>query len=107
MKRVVDVVDGITETLHFDEMADTFTIQRTADVQVVADDVAEKHAATLGKSEFGWHVGSIPVALLSQYAAARGIANMWDLCKPEYADELMRLCKDSDYRKFSPTGGMA
>ena len=107
MKRVVDTFDGITETLHFDEAENTFSIQRTADITVVADDVAEKHAATLGKSAMGWHVGSIPLALLSEYAAKRGIANMWDLAKPEYAGELLRLCTDSDYRKFSPTGGKA
>ena len=107
MKRVVDVVDGITETLHFDESEDQFTIHRTADVQVVADDVAEKHAHSLGKSALGWHVGSIPLALLEQYAHQRGIKNPYDLCKPEYAGELIKLCTDADYRKFSPTGGKA
>jgi len=107
MKRVVDVTDGVTETIHFDEAENTFSIQRTADVQAVADDVAAKHSQTLGKTELGWHIGSIPVALLQEYAAARGIVNFWDLCTPAYADELMRLCTDSDFRKFSPTGGRA
>lgn len=107
MGRLVDQVDGITETLHFDEADNTFTISRTADVQSVADDVAAKHSQTLGKTALGWHVGSIPVALLEQYAALRGIKNVWDLCTPAYADELMALCQNSDYRKFSPTGGKA
>ena len=107
MKRVVDTVDGITETFHFDEAENKFALEYTADVQAVADDVAAKHSQTLGKSELGWHVGSIPIAVLQQYAAHRGISNMWDLCKPEYASELMRLCMDSDYRRFSPTGGRA
>jgi hypothetical protein len=107
MGRLVDEIDGVTETLHFDDAADTFTIQRTADLQVVADDVSAKHSQTLGKTELGWHIGSIPVALLEQYAQARGIANPWDLCTPAYASELMRLCTDGDYRKFSPTGGQA
>jgi hypothetical protein len=105
--RVVDTFDGITETMHYDEAADTFTIARTADVQAVADDVAAKHSQTLGKCEMGWHVGSIPMVTLFEYARQRGIANPWDLMKPEYAGELMRLCTDSDYRKFSPTGGKA
>jgi hypothetical protein len=107
MKRLVDVVDGVTETLHYDEMADTFSIHRTADITVVADDVAAKHSQTLGKTELGWHIGAIPVALLEQYAAMRGIANPWDLCTPAYADELLALCTNSDFRKFSPTGGRA
>lgn len=107
MERIVDQVDGVTETLHFDESENTFTIKRTADVQAVADDVAEKHSQTLGKCELGWHIGSIPVPLLEAYAHSRGIANPWDLCTPAYADELMALCLDSDYRKFSPTGGRA
>lgn len=107
MKRVVDVVDGMTETFHFDEQEQKFGLEYTADVQVVADDVAAKHSQTLGKSELGWHVGSIPVPLLLQYAASRGISNPWDLMKPEYAGELVRLCTDADYRKFSPTGGKA
>lgn len=107
MKRLVDVIDGVTETLHFDESEQTFSIQRTADLQAVADDVSAKHSQTLGKCGLGWHIGSIPVALLQQYAAARGIANFWDLATPAYADELARLCTDSDYRKFSPTGGRA
>ena len=75
MKRIVDQVDGVTETLHFDEAADTFAIQRTADVQVVADDVADKHSQTLGKTALGWHIGAIPVPLLEKYAIARGIPN--------------------------------
>lgn len=106
MGRVIDEVDGITETLHVDEAQGTFTIQRSADVEVVADDVAAKHSQTLGKTTLGWHVGSIPVALMAEYAQKRGVP-MWDLCKPEYASELLRLCTDSDYRKFSPTGGKA
>jgi hypothetical protein len=107
VERLVDVVDGVAETLHFDEAADTFTIKRAADVEAVVDDVAAKHSQTLGKCEMGWHVGAIPLVVLQEYAHARGIANMWDLCTPAYADELMRLCTDSDYRKFSPTGGRA
>lgn len=107
MKRLVDEVDGVSEYISYDEMADTFTVQRTADVQAVADDVAAKHSQTLGKTELGWHVGSIPVVVLQQYAHARGIQNFWDLCTPAYADELMALCQSSDYRKFSPTEGKA
>lgn len=107
MKRLVDTVDGVAETLHYDDSENTFTIKRTADVEAVAEDVAAKHSQTLGKCDLGWHVGSIPVALMAEYAQARGIANMWDLCTPAYADELLRLCTDSDYRKFSPTGGRA
>lgn len=107
MARVVDVIDGITETLHVDETEGTFTVQRSQDVQAVADDVAAKHAQTLGKCDLGWHIGSIPVAVMQEYATARGIANFWDLCTPAYADELMSLCQNSDYRKFSPTGGRA
>lgn len=107
MGRVIDTFDGITETLHYDDTEDSFTIQRTADLQVVADDVAEKHSATLGKSDMGWHIGSIHFSVLEAYAKARGIQNPWDLCTPAYADELVALCTDSDYRKFSPTGGRA
>lgn len=107
MQRLIDTVDGVTETLHFDEAESTFTIKRAVDVEAVVEDVAAKHSQTLGKSDLGWHVGSIPVVLLQEYASARGIANMWDLCTPAYADELMRLCQSSDYRKFSPTGGRA
>jgi hypothetical protein len=107
MKRLVDVVDGVTETLHYDEMADTFSIHRTADITAVADDVAAKHSQTLGKTELGWHIGAIPVSLLEQYAQMRGIANPWDLCTPAYADELLALCTNADFRKFSPTGGRA
>lgn len=107
MGRVVDVMDGVTETVHFDELSETFTVQHSQDVQAVVDDVAAKHSQTLGKSELGWHIGSIPVTVLEGYAKARGIANFWDLCTPAYADELMALCQDADYRKFSPTGGRA
>lgn len=107
MKRVVDVVDGTTETLHYDESEDKFTIHRTTDLQAVADDVADKHFSTLGKCEMGWHIGSIPFALLERYAHSRGIKNPWDLVRPEYAGELLKLCTDSDYRLFSPTGGKA
>lgn len=104
-KRFVDEVDGVSEYISYDETSGDVTIQRTADVEAVAEDVAEKHRQTLGKTQFGWHVGAIPVAVLQQYAHSRGISNFWDLCSPEYAGELMRLCTDADYRKFSPTGG--
>jgi len=107
MKRFVDEVDGVSEYISYDDAAETFTIQRTADLQAVADDVAAKHSQTLGKTELGWHIGSIPVPLLQQYAQTRGIANFWDLCTPAYADELMALCQNADYRKFSPTDGKA
>lgn len=107
MERLLDVVDGVVETLHFDDSENQFTIRRTQDVQAVADDVAAKHSQTLGKSELGWHIGSIPVTVLAEYAQTRGIANFWDLCTPAYADELMALCTNSDFRKFSPTGGRA
>lgn len=107
MKKIIDVADGVTETFHYDDMTDQFGIEYTADIEAVADDVAIKHSATLGKSALGWHIGSIPLPLLQQYAASRGISNFWDLCKPEYAGEIVRLCQDSDYRKFSPTGGKA
>lgn len=107
MRRLVDSVDGVDEFLNFDETENKFTIERVSDLQVVADDVAIKHSMTGGKTELGWHIGSIPTHLLESYAQKRGIPNMWDLCKPEYAAELMQLCTDSDYRKFSPTGGRA
>lgn len=107
MKRVVDEVDGILETLHFDEGENTFTIKRSQDVEAVVEDVSAKHSQTLGKTTMGWHIGSIPLTVMAEYAQSRGIANMWDLCKPEYAAEMVRLCTDSDYRKFSPTGGKA
>jgi hypothetical protein len=61
MKRVVDTFDGITETLHFDEAENTFSIQRTADVQIVADDVAENPAGAVvrirGQARHFEHVG--------------------------------------------------
>lgn len=107
MERVVDVVDGVVETLHYDDAEEKFTIKRTQDLSAVVEDVAAKHSQTLGKTELGWHIGEIPVTLLAEYAQVRGVANMWDLLTPAYADELMRLCTDSDYRKFSPTGGRA
>jgi len=107
MRRVVDTFDGVTEILHYDEAAETFAIERTQDVEAIAEDVTAKHSQTLGKSKFGWHIGAIPLAVLAKHAEERGIANMWDLCKPEYADEMMRLCLDRDNRKFSPTGGRA
>ena len=104
-RRLVDQIDGISEYLDVDEVNETFTIEHVADVEPVVDDVAAKHAATAGKTEFGWHIASIPVVVLQSYAKERGIPNFWDLCRPEYADELVRFATDIDNRKLSPTGG--
>lgn len=107
MKRFVDEVDGVSEYISYDDAAETFSVERVVDLQSVVDDVAAKQTQTLGKTEFGWHIGSLHPVLLMKYAKARGIANFWDLLKPEYASEIVRLCQDSDYRKFSPTEGKA
>lgn len=104
-RRFVDEIDGVSEYLTVD--GDEAIIERVFDVEPVIDDVAAKRSQTLGKTELGWHIGAIPVGILQDYATKRGIPNMWDLCKPEYAGELLALCQDSDYRKFSPTDGKA
>ncbi len=104
---LIDSTDGIAEHLIHDEASGAFHIERTQDVEPTLDAVAAEHSATGGKSDGLWHVGSVPMVILVDYAKKRGLPDHWALLRPEYASELMALVTGRDFRRFSPTEGKA
>jgi len=96
-KRHVETVDGIAEYLVYDEAAQTFAIQREADVT----DYLEANKARQNDGTKGWsksrewkHEYSVPVALADLWKAQYGVdwtdRNDW----PRF----IKLCQDADYR---------
>ena len=105
--RFVDNSTVVPETWEFDAAGDLSSIKLSADVQPVIGMVDHKRELNGGKSELGWHVATLHMVHVVEHAHARGISPSDLLYNPAYGDELMRLCRSRDLRKFSPTEGRA
>jgi hypothetical protein len=92
----IDPLSGAVERFHFDESADTFTIQRTEDVGAVLDSNRE-----LANHTDGWnadrtmrHAARIPLTIVEEWRQKHGI----DIFNPNHAEGVKRLLNSSDYR---------
>lgn len=107
MERILTQDDalGVREHFGYDDASDTVTVRRTQDVEGVLDAVHAEHVETGGNmiDGVGRKVGEIPMVVLIDYCAARGIP--WERMAygSEYDDELKRLIRT--YTKLSPSGG--
>ena len=85
---------GIAETLHFDDSENTFTINRTDDIEPVIN--ANKRAQVDGDgfspSREMRHVARIPVVVYQEWCRREGV----DVLKVEHRGLLKRLLNDPD-----------
>lgn len=94
-------IAGLTETLHFDDATNTFTIKREDDVEPVID--ANKRAQNDGDgfspSRELRHVARIPHVVYQEWCRVHGV----DVLKVEHRGLLKRLLNDPD-NDFLRTG---
>lgn len=86
-----------------DETSGELTVERHQDVQDAVDQVAAMNSAGVRTIDgLGRPVAEIPVVILQEYAAVRGIP--WERLaySPEYTDEFLRVCKAHERLCYTP-----
>lgn len=96
--------DGVTETLHFDETAQTFTIKRVEDVESVMDwcQTHYNEVQVNKHNEFRF-LGRYPVTIAQVFAKRWGFSS-WQECL-KHKDMFYRLLNDRDLSKFRTIPG--
>ena len=96
--------DGITETLHFDEVEQTFTIKRVEDVESVMDWCrAHYNEVHVNKHNEFRFLGRYPITIAQVFAKKWGFPN-WQECL-KHKDMFYRLISDRDLSKFRTVAG--
>jgi hypothetical protein len=103
MALLVGKMDGITETLHFQDGDGTASLYREQDAEPILD--ANKRAQADG---VGWspsrelrHVARIPTLIYHEWCKVHGV----DVLHPAHRDLLRRLLNDPDNRWLRVDGG--
>lgn len=107
MKRLLDAEDGVVNTFHHDEMADTSYVRSVQDVEPILE--SNKALQTLNDgyspSREMKRIASIPLVVAQKWMKEDGI-NWMALPKHEKAKYLRRKLNDPNNRFLRTSGGV-
>jgi hypothetical protein len=92
-KLTKDISNDVTEEFFYDHADGRVVVQHKQDDTAIRDHVARQRLhGTRCVEGLGYLIGEIPVTVVMEYAKQRGIP--WEKLayRPEYADEMRKLC---------------
>lgn len=103
MSRLISRMDGITETLHFQDCDDTATLNRVQDVEPIieANKRAQSNNDGMSTTREWRHIARIPDVVYLEWCKTYGV----DVLHPEHSKLLTRLLSDPENRWFRVDGG--